>query len=257
MSGILCKSCLEGVVIWKDPNADDAALGFDARCARTLICTSCKQEYAGLQGLGDFTKERKVSTVGKEAELEKKIQDKGLDAPRLTPDDIKKKIKGVTYTMLPSQKVVICEITLANGYTVRGESSFTPPDNFEQDVEDNIKSVTYTTLPSKKAMICEITLENGYTVCGESACVSPDNFDQEVGEEVSYENALKSAEPLEGYRLQADRPVSPTGTPEEVSYENAYQKIWPLEGYLLQEKHPVLPVMTQKEEGEEASHRGY
>ncbi len=47
------------------------------------------------------------------------IQDKGLTAPRLTPQAIEAKIVNQTYTILPSGKVMVCELTLTNGYTVR------------------------------------------------------------------------------------------------------------------------------------------
>ncbi len=70
--------------------------------------------------------------------LEKKIQDKGLTAPRLTPEDIDKAIKGYTYTNLPSGKCVVCEITLQNGYTVRGESACVSVANFDPEIGNEI-----------------------------------------------------------------------------------------------------------------------
>lgn len=73
-----------------------------------------------------------------EREIEKKIVEKGLNAPRLKPSDIDSKIKGTTYTNLPSGKCVICEITLKNGYTVRGESACVSPKNFNQEIGNDI-----------------------------------------------------------------------------------------------------------------------
>ena len=73
-----------------------------------------------------------------EEQIEKEIQEKDLNAPRLTPDDIDEKIKGVTYTNLPSGKCVVCEITLMNGYTVRGESACVSPKNFDQEIGNKI-----------------------------------------------------------------------------------------------------------------------
>lgn len=73
-----------------------------------------------------------------EETIEYEIQQKGLTAPRLTPDDINNKIKGVTYTNLPSGKCVVCEITLENGFTVRGESACVSPKNFDQDIGNHI-----------------------------------------------------------------------------------------------------------------------
>lgn len=73
-----------------------------------------------------------------EKEIEKEIQDKGLNAPRLKPEDIEAKIVGATYTNLPSGKCVVCEITLLNGFTVRGESACVSPKNFNQEIGNKI-----------------------------------------------------------------------------------------------------------------------
>lgn len=73
-----------------------------------------------------------------EKQVEEKIQEKGLNAPRLTPPDIDGKIKNITYTNLPSGKCVICEITLENGFTVRGESACVSPKNFDQEIGNDI-----------------------------------------------------------------------------------------------------------------------
>lgn len=73
-----------------------------------------------------------------EEKIEQKIQDKGLTAPRLTPADIDAKIKGKTFTKLPSGKCMICEITLQNGYTVRGEAACVSPKNFDQEIGESI-----------------------------------------------------------------------------------------------------------------------
>ena len=73
-----------------------------------------------------------------EEKLESEIQRKKLNAPRLTPDDIDAKIKKTTFTNLPSKKCVICEITLENGFTVRGESACVSPENFDQEIGNDI-----------------------------------------------------------------------------------------------------------------------
>ena len=73
-----------------------------------------------------------------EKEIEKEIQEKGLNAPRLTPDDIDAKIVDKTFTVLPSCKSMICEITLENGFTVRGESACVSVDNFDVEISEKI-----------------------------------------------------------------------------------------------------------------------
>lgn len=44
-------------------------------------------------------------------------------APRVTMDMVNAQIVGETYTVLPSGRVTVCELTLKNGFTVRGESA--------------------------------------------------------------------------------------------------------------------------------------
>lgn len=44
-------------------------------------------------------------------------------APRVTMDEVNAQIMGETYTVLPSGRVTVCELTLKNGFTVRGESA--------------------------------------------------------------------------------------------------------------------------------------
>ena len=73
-----------------------------------------------------------------EEAIEKEIQEKGLTAPRLTPELIDEVIVGSTYTKLPSGKCVVCEITLRNGFTVRGESACVSPANFDQEIGNKI-----------------------------------------------------------------------------------------------------------------------
>lgn len=69
-----------------------------------------------------------------ETEIEMMIQDKSLTLPRITPNDIDNTIKGETYTILPSGKAMVCELTLLNNFTVRGEASVVSKDNFNEEV---------------------------------------------------------------------------------------------------------------------------
>lgn len=69
-----------------------------------------------------------------EAAVEKEIQEKGLNAPRLTPDHIDNTITGVDYHVFPGTTVTVCLLTLRNGYTVIGESACASPENFDQEL---------------------------------------------------------------------------------------------------------------------------
>ena len=73
-----------------------------------------------------------------ENEIEKEICEKNLTAPRITPDLIASVIVGETYTKLPSGRTLICELTLKNGYTVRGESSCVSIENFDLELGKKI-----------------------------------------------------------------------------------------------------------------------
>ncbi len=71
-------------------------------------------------------------------DIEKEIQDKNLNAPRVSSDTIASVIIGETYTKLPSGRTLICELTLKNGYTVRGESSCVSIENFDLELGKKI-----------------------------------------------------------------------------------------------------------------------
>lgn len=72
--------------------------------------------------------------MANEQEIEKAIQAKGLGAPRLSPADIDAVIVGETFTVLPSGKCMVCELTLRNGFTVRGEASVVSRENFDEEI---------------------------------------------------------------------------------------------------------------------------
>ncbi len=67
-------------------------------------------------------------------QVEQLIQEKNLTAPRITPEHIDSLIVDETYTVLPSGKVMVCELILKNGFSVRGESSCVSKANFDRDI---------------------------------------------------------------------------------------------------------------------------
>ena len=66
--------------------------------------------------------------------IETRLQELELNAPRLSPEKIDAVIAGATYTTLPSGKAMICELTLINGFTVRGESAVVSKANFNEEI---------------------------------------------------------------------------------------------------------------------------
>ena len=109
-----------------------------------------------------------------EKQIEQEIQDKGLNAPRLTPDHI--------------DSVIV------------GEHYFTGNDGIRGSTGDR---VSYgKEYPLSLLTFCVLVLENGFTVTGESACASPENFNEEIGKKIAYENARNKIWQLEGYLLK-------------------------------------------------------
>ncbi|GCA49286.1 hypothetical protein KGO5_01729 [Sinorhizobium sp. KGO-5] len=66
--------------------------------------------------------------------IEREIQDKGLNAPRLTPALIDSTIMAENYHVFPGTTLTVCCLVLANGYCVTGESAAASPANFDQEI---------------------------------------------------------------------------------------------------------------------------
>ena len=73
-----------------------------------------------------------------EKEIEAEIQEKGLNAPRLTPDAIDAAIAGEQYHVFDGTTLTVCCLTLKNGYTVTGESAAASPENFDREIGQKI-----------------------------------------------------------------------------------------------------------------------
>ncbi|ASK88451.1 phage protein (N4 Gp49/phage Sf6 gene 66) family protein [Sphingorhabdus sp. SMR4y] len=78
--------------------------------------------------------ERKIDTMTDEAQIEKEIQSKGLNAPRLNPDMIDAAIASEQYHVFPNTTMTVCALTLRNGYIVTGESAAASPENFDEAI---------------------------------------------------------------------------------------------------------------------------
>jgi len=80
-------------------------------------------------------KKRKIMT---DDEIEQYIIDNDLNAPRLTPEDIQEQIQEVQYYHFPNTNIVVCAITVENGYTVLGDSSCVSSANFDESLGKEI-----------------------------------------------------------------------------------------------------------------------
>jgi hypothetical protein len=117
----------------------------------------------------DFPKPAQEAVMPSNSEIEQEIQDKGLTAPRVTPQQIEDEIAE--------------------------EYSFT--------ANNAVKGTPGESSPSLKLLtICVLVLRNGFTVTGESACASPENFDAELGHKIARQHAKDKIWALEGYALK-------------------------------------------------------
>lgn len=72
-----------------------------------------------------------------EESIEQQLQEKGLNAPRLTPELIDNCIAGKEFHRL-TNVLTVCVITLKNGFTVTGESACVSPANYNQEIGEQI-----------------------------------------------------------------------------------------------------------------------
>lgn len=72
--------------------------------------------------------------MNNEIEIEKEIQKKGLNAPRLSPGLIDAKIKDEYYQVVPGTTTTLCSLTLQNGFQVNGESASASTENFNEEL---------------------------------------------------------------------------------------------------------------------------
>lgn len=75
-----------------------------------------------------------MSEVLNEQQIEQEIQDKNLNAPRLSPEKIDAVIAKADYYMFPDSMLTVCCLTLRNGFNVTGESACVSPANFNEEL---------------------------------------------------------------------------------------------------------------------------
>lgn len=73
-----------------------------------------------------------------EQAIEKEIQEKNLNAPRLTPKLIDEAISSEQYHVFGDTCLTVCCLTLQNGFTVTGESACASPSNFNAEIGEKI-----------------------------------------------------------------------------------------------------------------------
>ena len=68
---------------------------------------------------------------------EEMIQEKNLNAPRLTPQLIEDTVKKCEFHKL-TDVLTVCVLTLQNGFTVTGESACASPENYDKGIGEKI-----------------------------------------------------------------------------------------------------------------------
>lgn len=76
--------------------------------------------------------------VMSEPELEAMIQERGLIAPRLTPEKIDNQIKYVEYWRVPNTTSTVCAMVLQNNFVVIGKSAAASLANFDEEIGKQI-----------------------------------------------------------------------------------------------------------------------
>ena len=110
-----------------------------------------------------------------EQKIEQEIQEKGLNAPRLTPDYI--------------------DSIIVDQYYFKASDA-------QWGADPNTTALIGMHKQLETLTFCVLILKNGFTVTGESACASPENFDAEIGKKIAYQNAREKIWLLEGYLLK-------------------------------------------------------
>ncbi len=115
-------------------------------------------------------------------QIEQEIRAKGLNAPRVTPEDIEAAIAGEHYFSAQSG---------IEGAISRGE--LCGREAVQLDVENPMPYIT----------ICVIVLRNGHKIVGvNTGAVSNANFDPELARKLARKNAVDQIWPLLGYALR-------------------------------------------------------
>ena len=73
-----------------------------------------------------------------ETAIEQQIQQRGLTAPRVTPQHVDDAIVAQQFHVFPGTTVTVCCLTLRNGFTVTGESACASPENFDAKIGEDI-----------------------------------------------------------------------------------------------------------------------
>lgn len=79
-----------------------------------------------------------MASPEEDQKIEYEIQNKNLNAARLTPAHIDSVIKEIIYNRIANTSTTICSLVLMNGFVVNGESASASIENFDEDMGKKI-----------------------------------------------------------------------------------------------------------------------
>ncbi|MGU5718147.1 Gp49 family protein [Aeromonas hydrophila] len=150
-------------------------------------------------------------------QIEQMIQEKGLNAPRVTPQRIEGVIVSEHYFTAAQGVAGVVSDSMVDRFLTWPVPASVYPDGIPgQDgrtgtnllscieARQMLDHVVAAPVPASLGLLtfCVLVLKNGFTVTGESACASPENFDPEVGRKAARQNAVNKIWALEGYLLK-------------------------------------------------------
>lgn len=82
-----------------------------------------------------------VTDLQHEKMIEDRINEKGMNSPRIKPKDVDDFIDEhvpAQYHVFPGSNTTVCLLTLNNGYTLVGESACVSPENFDPEIGQEV-----------------------------------------------------------------------------------------------------------------------
>lgn len=132
-----------------------------------------------------------------EQEIENEIRAKGLEAPRVKPEDIEANIAYETYFSAYGGAILSF---WANAPLIDDELS---DEAAESMLEKYAKDEPKEDGPLGTVTICAMVLRNGIKIIGvNEGPVSPENFDPEMGRRLARQKAIDQIWPMMGYELR-------------------------------------------------------
>ena len=104
-----------------------------------LMVTHLQEQLTKLQiQFSKLTQKEAAIMSTDEQQIEAEIQSKNLNAPRLTPEHIDAQIVTAAYHVFPGTTMMVCCLTLRNGFNTIGHSAAASPDNFDEAIGQKI-----------------------------------------------------------------------------------------------------------------------